>query len=230
MAGEETSGAGAAATTEQITGGAQTGTLLTDKPAEGADAAKAADKPAEGEKKEGEAAKPDAEKKEGEKKDEKPAGAPEKYEAPKLPEGITVDEVQLGEFNEIAKKHGLTQEAYQEMIDHYVKLESAKTEQVTKAWTDQGKAWADAVKADKEIGGEKFQESVSAAKQVLDKFGSKELVADLVRYQMGNHPELIRLLTRVHAAVKDDTFVVGGKNTGASQDVARTIFPTMKNL
>jgi len=231
MAGEET---GAPQGGAQNTGGAAPAaeTLLTgaDKPAD-KPADKQADKQAEGSDKP--ADKPADKPKDGDKPADKPADkpvVPETYEAPKLPEGVTLEEAGLQGFNALAKEVGLTQEGYQKLVDYYVKIEQSKIEGIQKSWEATGKTWADAAKADKEIGGAKFEENVALAKEVLKKFGTPELTQALVQYQMGNNPEVLRLLVRIGAAVKDDTFVPGGKGTNQATRPEDVLFPSMRNL
>lgn len=63
--------------------------------------------------------------------------------------------------------------------------------------------WETQLKADKEVGGDKFKESVATALKTLDTWGSPELQKQLDQAGVGNHPDLIRLLVRAGAAMQD---------------------------
>jgi hypothetical protein len=86
-------------------------------------------------------------------------------------------------------------------------------------------AWEQAAKADKEIGGDKLPENLGLAKSVLDKFGTAELRELLTTSRLGNNPEVIRLLSKVGAAISDDARVTTGKAPDANTK-ARVMFPS----
>lgn len=69
---------------------------------------------------------------------------------------------------------------------------------------DQEAAWAQATKADPELGGHKLKESLRNARWALDFFGDAELYGYLDESGLANHPEIIRLFKRVGEAYKDD--------------------------
>jgi len=61
-----------------------------------------------------------------ENKPDKPEGAPEKYEAFKVPEGVTIDETAATEFGALAKELNLTQENAQKLVDYQIKFQQAQ--------------------------------------------------------------------------------------------------------
>ena len=61
----------------------------------------------------------DAAKSEKDKDKDKKAGAPEKYEAFKVPDGVQVDEAALKEFEPMARGLNLSQEQAQQLVDFY---------------------------------------------------------------------------------------------------------------
>ncbi|MGM0743218.1 MAG: hypothetical protein ACQEVT_16760 [Pseudomonadota bacterium] len=65
--------------------------------------------------------------------------------------------------------------------------------------------WLDTAKADKEIGGQNWDASIATAQKVIDRFGTPELMADVIQGQgLGTHPEVIRLLPRIGNGLSDD--------------------------
>ncbi|CAI0712139.1 Uncharacterised protein [Serratia quinivorans] len=145
-------------------------------------------------------------------KDKKPA-APEKYEFA-APEGQELDANALSVFEPIAKELGLTQEQAQKLVDIYPQIQQQQAE----AWSKQVAEWGEQVKADKEIGGDKFTASVGLAQRALDQFGNPELREYLQVSGLGNHPALVRFCTKVGKSMAEDSFVVpnqGGQRSAA---------------
>lgn len=145
-------------------------------------------------------------------KEKKPA-APEKYEFTP-PEGQELDANALAVFEPIAKELGLSQEQAQKLVDIYPQIQRQQAE----AWSKQVADWGEQVKADKEIGGDKFNASVGAAQRALDQFGNPELREYLNASGLGNHPALVRFCAKVGKAMAEDTFVVpnqGGQRSAA---------------
>ncbi|HBC0624424.1 TPA: peptidase [Serratia marcescens] len=138
-------------------------------------------------------------------KENKPA-APEKYEFTP-PEGQELDANALAVFEPIAKELGLSQEQAQKLVDIYPQIQQQQAE----VWSKQVADWGEQVKADKEIGGDKFNASVGAAQRALDQFGNPELREYLNASGLGNHPALVRFCAKVGKAMAEDTFVVPGQ-------------------
>lgn len=144
---------------------------------------------------------------------EKKSAAPEKYEFTP-PEGQELDANALAVFEPIAKELGLSQEQAQKLVDIYPQIQQQQAE----AWSKQVADWGEQVKADKEIGGDKFNASVGAAQRALDQFGNPELREYLNASGLGNHPALVRFCAKVGKAMAEDTFVVpnqGGQRSAA---------------
>jgi len=222
MAGETEDKGGAAGAAGGVTGDKPAQALGGDVKA-GAEGSKPESaegaKPTEGAKPEGKPA---------DKKDEKPAGPPEKYEDFKVPEGVTVDAAVIDSFKGLAKELGLTQEAAQKLVDFQAANEAAQVKKIGEFWDKQASDWLGEAKADKEIGGPKFDESVAAANAALKQFGTPKLIEALQTYGMGNHPEVIRAFARVGQAIQNDKLVPGGK--GGEQEVraADVMYPSMR--
>lgn len=85
----------------------------------------------------------DKPKSEGEEKPkpEVTAGAPEKYEDFKLPEGYKFDDAALKDVTSLFKELGLSQEAGQKLVDHYAKNGLQAAEAPYKLWADTQKTW-----------------------------------------------------------------------------------------
>lgn len=150
------------------------------------------------------------------KTEEAPKGAPESYEPFKAPEGWEIDQALLADFSPTLKELNLTQEQAQKVIDFAPKLvEQTAQATTTKVLDELGMAgrqgWVDAVKSDKEFGGDKLPENLAVAKKAMDAFASPELRALLIKSGMGNHPEMVRAFYRAGKAISADNYVAGGK-------------------
>lgn len=138
----------------------------------------------------------------------KPEGAPEKYEF-KPTEGSTFDDAVLGAYSEVAKELNLPQDAAQKVLDKMGPVIAARqAERISEARNQ----WSSESKADKEIGGAKFDENMAVAKRAREAFASKELVALLDATGLGDHPEVNRLFYRAGSAISEDGFVGRGQS------------------
>lgn len=162
---------------------------------------------------------------------ETPAAAPlvpEKYEL-KLAAGALLDQTRVDDIAAYAKQNGLSQEQAQGLLDREQSAVAsfAQNQQTQiKQTTD---AWLESVKSDKEIGGDKFNENVEMAKRVITKFGTDDFKQQLDKTGLGNHPELIRVFSRVGKAMSEDQLVLPGAKTKApAKDLADRIYPTTK--
>lgn len=150
----------------------------------------------------------------------KPEGAPEKYDF-KAPEGKEYDSSLLDNFSEAAKEANLTQDAAQKLLDKLAPaVATRQAEQIEALKT----SWADATKADKEIGGDKLQENLAIAKKAYDTFASPELRKLLEDTGLGNHPEMIRAFVKAGKAISEDTFVSGAPNNKGSVNAAAVLY------
>lgn len=140
--------------------------------------------------------------------DEAPEGAPEAYEDFTAPEGVEFDAELVEELKVTAKELNLPQASAQKLADMGAKLATKWATQQAESVASLRKEWVDTVKTDKEIGGDDKQvaENLAGAKKVIDTFGTPEL-RELLNGPVGDHPELIRLLTRVSKAISEDTLV-----------------------
>ncbi|HFI7897707.1 peptidase [Escherichia coli] len=170
-----------------------------DKPQPGTEGDKPQDdKPADGDK--------PADKSEDE--EQKQEGAPEKYEFT-AGEGVELDSEALKDFEPVARDLNLTNEQAQKLVDAYPKILAGVQQRQAEAWQKQTEGWAETVKADKEIGGDKLTANLSAAQRALDQFGTPELKEYLNATGLGNHPDLVKTFVKIGKAMSEDGMVTG---------------------
>ena len=137
----------------------------------------------------------------------KPTGAPEKYEL-QAPEGKEFDADSLAALEGVARDLNLDNASAQKIID---KIAPALAEKQSRALDAASAQWVGQVKADKDIGGDKLNESLVAARTALDQFGTADLRALLDTSRLGNHPEVVKFMARVGQAISPDSKFIGGK-------------------
>ena len=86
--------------------------------------------------------------------------------------------------------------------------------------------WADDAKADKEIGGDKWDGTVKSAQRAINTLGTPALKEYLQASGGGNHPELIRVFAKVGGLIKEDSPPSDGPGGhGKPADPAHVLFP-----
>lgn len=148
------------------------------------------------------------EEKESEEKQEpeKEAGAPEKYEDFKAPQGVSLDADVVKGFSEVAKELNLPQDKAQAVIDKVTPILAQKqADQIAQT----NKAWQEKVKSDPVIGGDHLKSTIATAQKALKDFRGAdgkfvdEDVAELAAIA-GNHPGLIKILKHFGSVIGED--------------------------
>ena len=139
------------------------------------------------------------------------ANIPDEYDFTEaMPEGMEMDQGLAEAVSPVFKELGLTQDQAVTLTKAYAEHIQAAADQQAQQINDMVSGWVETAKADKEIGHAAWKESVDYANKVIREFGTPELVNDvLVQQAMGNHPEMIRLLSRIGKAISDDSLVTG---------------------
>lgn len=165
----------------------------------------------------------------------KPAGAPEKYEAFTVGEGLELDADVMTGFTDWAKANNISQEAAQQLVDLQSKLASAETtgraERLQKALDDQRTGWETQIKSDPEFGGDKFLATMETASKAMQAFGTPELRMLLNESGIGSHPELVKLFHRMGTALTEDKMVLPGNQAATSEpkSIADRLWGASKN-
>lgn len=149
--------------------------------------------------------------------DEKSAKVPEKYDF-ETDDDSPLSDAALDKIAQYAKEQGLSQEAAQKLVDiqedNMKQLKEAQVEELKTA----AEGWKSAAEADKEIGGDEFGKNCELAKRVVDRFGTEDFKQTLNETGLGNHPELLRFVSRIGREVSEDTLVLpGSQNTKAER-------------
>ena len=155
------------------------------------------------------------------------SGAPEKYEVFELPEGLELPEPLREKAEPVFKELNLSQEQAGKMAKFLAEERKAGAD----AYEQYVQGLADSSRADKEIGGDKLEETAGQARQLIEKFGRGEKGAEVIKIfeetGIGNHPAIIALLAKANRAMSEDKPSSGEPKTLAPQPPESRIYPTM---
>lgn len=153
-----------------------------------------------------------------------PKAEPLTAEALKFPEGFTADAEASGKFLEIANELGLSSEAANKLVGLQADLMKQASEAGSKLWEDTQKQWQDQVRADPEIGGTKLEENLSHIAKLLTSHGNDEVRQAFDITGAGNHPAVIKFLSKIGKELGEGSPVSGRPST-APQDAASILYP-----
>jgi predicted transcriptional regulator len=160
-------------------------------------------------------------------------GKPENYDFSKLENDVS--ETVSTAFSDIAKELDLSQAAAEKILDKMSPvIQKNNRETADKMIAD----WTEQTKKDQEIGGSRLKENTTLAVKALDKFGNESFKNLLNESGLGNHPEVIRFLSKIGKTTTVDTELVSGSRVGSGRDpnkprdfqeLANTMYPSYTN-
>ena len=165
--------------------------------------------------------------------------APIKYDAFKLPDGIKLDDKELGKFTELAGKAQIPQDVAQSLVDLYVAERQNDVTQAAanqrKVWDTLNDTWKTELRNDPELGGNRLETSLSLAKAVVEEYlfpaEQAEYMAHMRNNGMGNYKLHVKLLHNIGKAMNvfEDGIVPAHPQTQKAQKGPgnRGWYPTM---
>ena len=148
------------------------------------------------------------------------AQAPEPFDPEKLtvPAGIDPNDAVFTEFTNFAKEERLSAPQAQKLTDFAGQMLEAATQRQQASWDKQNNEWLAEIKADKEFGGDRLQDSVNTFKRVASDpngpFGPDFLSAIPA---VGNNPKVVIPLLRVARILSEGRPVQGGPSANGSR-------------
>jgi hypothetical protein len=165
--------------------------------------------------------------------------APEEYAEFTKPEGLEFDPDALSEFKIFAKEQDLTQEQAQKLLEFGGAKIKAMTEAPYKLWAETQAKWQEEVKADPEIGGTKFQDSVKTAALVFEPGESNPFVKDAAEAESlrealnatgaGNNPAIVKLFVKMGNILKEPGSLTGKPVLASQGTLLDKLYPTMSS-
>lgn len=153
------------------------------------------------------------------------------YQPLTLPEGVTLDQERLGQFDTLLGKHQVSPELRQELANMHVAETQAIADRLSQAQRDTYTRFREQkvaqFEADPELGGNRRDTSLASAISVVDRWGGtpeqrRELLNDLKLTGMGDFPSLIRLLNNVDRAMERFTDEGGAVPANPAKGETRT--------
>ncbi len=132
---------------------------------------------------------------------------PEKYEAFKVGDQ-TLPESETAAFAEAAKELGLSQEKAQKIVDSFMPTVKSRVENYQRDWLE-------ACRADKELGGQHFNENMAIAGAGYRTYADKDLQAIFAASGLSRHPAVVRHFYRLGKSLQQDNGVAGGASASA---------------
>jgi hypothetical protein len=159
---------------------------------------------------------------------EKPAGAPESYAEFTLPEGMKLDKMALKQAIPIFKQMNLTQDQAQQLVT----LKAEGVRKMEEAFQADKNQRLEAIRKDKEIGGDNFKHTEQVVARALDSFLNADEQAELVAYidRFGASPVLAKLMYRVGKGMAEDSRMESGSKSRAEPDreaILKNMYPSM---
>lgn len=141
----------------------------------------------------------------------------------KLPEGTLLKPETVEQIKSLAKEKNLSSEVAQELLNReHLALDSFHKQQVDLVEKTK-QVWAEESKKDAEIGGDNFGRNLELAKRALEKFATPKFIEEIDSSGYGNHPELIRIFSRIGKMIANDSLVManshGVSNAKSLEDV-----------
>jgi hypothetical protein len=177
--------------------------------------------------------------------------APEAYDPEKItfPEGTAPDKELLGKFGEIAKAHGLTQPAAQQLVDLYNTVAKTQADANRTAWNSTLASWETEVREDKGVigkatlkgeNGTTLQGLEAVKVTVARVINNPELTDPKFREALevtgiGSNPAAVRTLYQWAKALTEGSAVraggpspnVGARSDAGPQTAARALYPNL---
>lgn len=107
-----------------------------------------------------------------------------------------------------AKENNLSNEKAQEILSKQEETILNYVESEVKKQDAEIAGWRDSVIKDTDMGGDNLTKTVESARRVVDKFGSEDFTTLLRDTGYGDHPEVVRFLSKLGSVMSDDSLIL----------------------
>ena len=147
--------------------------------------------------------------------EQQPAMTPEAYGDFTISEGFSVSNEVLAEFKQQAAKLNISKEDAQGLIN--LQMKTVQAEQAK--WVQVTQGWADETRNDAEIGGESLGRTVELSKAALSHYDPDNVLFGILEQSgYGNHPKVLRALSKIGADLEKEHKITIGKGGGMAEE------------
>jgi hypothetical protein len=151
-------------------------------------------------------------------------GPPEQYEF-QAPEGMELDQDALAQVEPVFRELGLNNEQAQKVLDAHMNHMASFQQQQEQQRQQQVEQWANEVRQDPDIGGDKLDENLATARKALDTFASEGFQKLLDQTGLGNHPDVVKTFHAIGQKVSEDNLVTGDSPGNEPPNPANLLYP-----
>ncbi len=162
--------------------------------------------------------------------------APETYAEFTIPDGLTMDEAGMTEFQALAKEQDLTQEQAQKLLEFGGSKIKDMVTAPYRMWNELQTTWQAEINADPEIGGTHLEDTIAAAAElykispsnpyVKSETEAKALQDALNLTGVGNNPAMVRLFARIGMSLREPAPLSGGV-VPQEKNILDSLYPSM---
>lgn len=157
-------------------------------------------------------------------KSKEAAGAPDKYDL-KVPENSLLSDAHVETLKAYAKEKGLNNTEAQALLERENNAGKASIESIQQRAELQSQAWLKEAKADKEIGGDKFAQTVELANHALNTlFPDPEMRKFMDASGLGNKASVLKGFAAIGKLMKPDSMVQPNGNPPPKKDPVKTMY------
>ncbi len=144
------------------------------------------------------------------------------------PDGFTADPGALAKFSPLAKRLRLSRESAHELARLYADLDQAKQTAQAEFVAKNNTEWLREIHNHPEFGGRNLNRTAQSVGNLLRRFGSPMLSAQMRQMNVQNWPEMFYFLARVAQAQAEDCSPACQPGQGVHTSTARLLFPGLK--
>ena len=145
------------------------------------------------------------------------------------PEGVTYDANMIEQATPLLAEANVPPEIAQKLVGVVAASIAAQEQARADAVAQQVQAWADATKADPEIGGARLPETIAMAQRAIHRFGGDDIKELLDSTGLGNHPAVAKMFAAIGRATAEDTAIRSATGSLPPQmGAADKLYPSMR--
>ena len=133
---------------------------------------------------------------------------------------MKIDEGSMQELGAVCREHGLSQKVFSSLVE---KMSPVLEQRQAARLNDLRKQFLDEGRADPDIGGARWAETLSGARAAYRKFASKDAQKLLQATGLDCHPAIIRMFRDINSQISDDA-VVRGRSVGPKKNSLANLY------